>query len=59
MQIGRSVQPGRRAVRTGAEKLDIALLDQVKNDAAAEKARQELEAAISARTITTRLRRTG
>jgi len=48
-----------RAVRTGAEKLDIALLDRVKNDAAAEKARQELETAITARTITTRLRKTG
>ncbi len=48
-----------RAVRTGAEKLDIALLDQVKNDAAAEKGRQELETALAARTITTRLRKTG
>ena len=36
-----------RAVRTGAEKLTTELLDRVKNDAAAEKARQELELAIN------------
>lgn len=48
-----------RAIRTGAEVLDTDLLDQVKNDAAAEKARRELEAALAARTITTRARRTG
>ncbi|SKU56821.1 ATP binding protein with TniB domain [Mycobacteroides abscessus subsp. massiliense] len=35
-----------RAVRTGAEKLTADLLDQVKNDAASEKARRELELAI-------------
>ncbi|RJQ83398.1 ATP-binding protein [Pseudonocardiaceae bacterium YIM PH 21723] len=43
-----------RAVRTGAERLDQALLDRVKNDAASEKARQELEAALQSRRITTR-----
>jgi hypothetical protein len=35
----------RRAVRTGTEKLTCDLLDQVRNDAAAEAARQELLAA--------------
>ena len=35
----------RRAVRTGTEKLTRGLLDQVRNDAAAEAARQELLAA--------------
>lgn len=35
-----------RAVRTGAEALTVELLDGVKNDAASEKARQELELAI-------------
>ncbi|GAA2582056.1 AAA family ATPase [Streptomyces tubercidicus] len=34
-----------RAIRTGAEHLDIALLDQVKNDAAAEKGQRELRLA--------------
>ena len=43
-----------RAVRTGTEHLDAELLDRVKNDAAAEKARQELQAAIAARRISTR-----
>jgi hypothetical protein len=43
-----------RAVRTGTEHLSADLLDGVKNDAAAEKARQELQAAIAARRITTR-----
>ena len=42
-----------RAVRTGTERLTVSLLDNVKNDAAAEKARQELDAAIRARNITT------
>ncbi len=41
-----------RAVRTGAERLDEELLDKVKNDAASEKARQELQAALAARRIT-------
>jgi hypothetical protein len=36
-----------RAVRSGEEKLTVKLLDRVKNDAASEKARQELELAIS------------
>lgn len=54
--VNRSCQ---RAVRTGTEQLDAELLDQVKNDAAAEKARQELETAVAARTITTRLRNAG
>lgn len=44
-----------RAVRTGVERLDQELLDRVKNDAAAEKARQELEKALARRRITTRL----
>ena len=42
-----------RAVRTGTERLTVSLLDNVKNDAAAEKARQELDAAIRAWNITT------
>ncbi|MGA7532313.1 MAG: ATP-binding protein [Pseudolabrys sp.] len=42
-----------RAVRTGTDRLTVSLLDNVKNDAAAEKARQELDAAIRARNITT------
>ena len=42
-----------RAVRTGTERLTASLLDNVKNDAAAEKARQELDAAVRARNITT------
>jgi hypothetical protein len=45
-----------RAVRTGAECLSAELLDRVKNDAAAEKARQELHAAVAARRVTTRPR---
>lgn len=36
-----------RAVRSGEEKLTVELLDKVKNDAASEKARQELELAIN------------
>src|SRR5713226_3189183 len=38
-----------RAVRTGAERLDQELMDRVKNDAAAEKGRRELELANMAR----------
>lgn len=45
-----------RTVRTGAEHLSQDLLDGVKNDAAAETARHELEAALDARRITTRPR---
>jgi hypothetical protein len=45
-----------RAVRTGVERLDRNLLDQVKNDAAAEKARQELDAAFRTRRLTTTAR---
>jgi hypothetical protein len=45
-----------RAVRTGAERLDISLLDKVKNDAAAEKGRQELDMAFSQGKLTTRPR---
>lgn len=48
-----------RAVRTGTERLDRNLLDSVKNDAAAETARRELDAAIQTRRITTRLTQTG
>ncbi|UQA96246.1 ATP-binding protein [Streptomyces halobius] len=36
-----------RAVRTGVERLDKKLLDQVKNDAASEQARQELQQALN------------
>ena len=36
-----------RAVRSGEEKLTAELLDNVKNDAASEKARQELELAVN------------
>jgi hypothetical protein len=43
-----------RAIRTGAERLDTALMDQVKNDAAAEADRQELAAAIEAGLLTSR-----
>ncbi|WP_202818874.1 hypothetical protein [Actinosynnema sp. ALI-1.44] len=43
-----------RAVRTGTEHLNQDLLDGVKNDAAAETARSELENAFGARRITTR-----
>ena len=43
-----------RAVRTGVECLSRDLLDQVKNDAAAEEARIELESAIKAGKLTTR-----
>ena len=45
-----------RAVRTGAERLDVALLDQVKNDAAAEKGRRELEMAFTRGKLTSRPR---
>jgi len=38
----------RRSIRTGAERLTRDLLDQVRNDAAAEAARQELLAAFEA-----------
>lgn len=43
-----------RAVRTGTERLSQDLLDGVKNDAAAETARRELDAAIHARRLSTR-----
>ncbi|HCU91575.1 MAG TPA: hypothetical protein DHU96_01975 [Actinobacteria bacterium] len=43
-----------RAIRIGAERLDTALMDQVKNDAAAEADRQELLAAIRAALLTSR-----
>jgi hypothetical protein len=46
-----------RAVRTRTEHLSQDLLDGVKNDAAAETARRELETAIDARRITTRTTR--
>lgn len=45
-----------RAVRTGHERLDTTLMDQVKNDAAAEESRRELVAAIEAGLITSRPR---
>ena len=44
----------RRAVRTGTEKLTRDLLDQVRNDAAAEAARQELLAAFDAGKLSAR-----
>jgi hypothetical protein len=44
-----------RAVRTGTERLDRELMDKVKNDAAAEKNRRELELALESRKITTRI----
>lgn len=43
-----------RAIRTGAERLDAALMDQVANDAAADAGRLELLAAIEAGLITSR-----
>lgn len=46
-----------RAVRTGAERLDRELMDRVKNDVAAEKARREIELALEAGKITTKIRR--
>ncbi|MFI9388960.1 TniB family NTP-binding protein [Kutzneria sp. NPDC052558] len=49
--INRSCQ---RAVRTGVERLDRDLMDKVKNDAAADAARRELDAALTSRRITTR-----
>ena len=44
-----------RAVRTGAERLDREVMDRVRNDEAAEKARLELEAALEQGKLTTRL----
>jgi hypothetical protein len=46
-----------RAMRTGVERLDRELLDRVKNDAASEKARRELEPAFEGRRLTTRRKR--
>jgi hypothetical protein len=43
-----------RAIRTGAERLDAELMDQVSNDAAAEADRKELAAAIEAGLLTAR-----
>ncbi|WP_282793077.1 hypothetical protein [Streptomyces sp. CC224B] len=43
-----------RAIRSGHERLDEELMNQVKNDAAAEEARKELEAEIKAGLKTTR-----
>jgi len=45
-----------RAVRTGAERLDEDLLSRVKNDAASEKARRELELAFENGKLTSRLK---
>jgi hypothetical protein len=47
----------RRAIRTGAEQLTVEVMDAVRNDAAAEQARTELAAAITAGLFTTRLGR--
>jgi hypothetical protein len=46
-----------RAVRTGTERLDRELMDRIRNDEAAEKARLELEAALEQGKLTTRLAR--
>jgi len=46
-----------RAVRTSAERLDAELLDKVKNDAASEKGRMELQMAFSKGKLTSRPRR--
>ncbi len=46
-----------RAIRTSAEALTRELMDNVKNDEASEKARQELEAAFSAHRLTTKVRK--
>jgi hypothetical protein len=43
-----------RAIRTGAERLDAELMDQVRNDVAAEADRQQLLAAITAGLLTSR-----
>jgi hypothetical protein len=43
-----------RAVRTGAERLDKELLDQVKNDAASEQAREELQHAFASGRLVSR-----
>jgi hypothetical protein len=48
-----------RAIRTGAERLDAGLLDQVKNDAAAEAARAQLEASLAGGPLTSRPRPAG
>ena len=48
-----------RAVRTGAEVLSRELMDQVRNDEASEKGRQELEAAFKAGRLTIRLGEAG
>jgi hypothetical protein len=44
-----------RAIHTGAEQLTVELLDQVRNDEAAEQARQELAAAFERGLLTTRI----
>uniref|UniRef100_UPI003F4946F6 ATP-binding protein n=1 Tax=Nonomuraea sp. CA-252377 TaxID=3240003 RepID=UPI003F4946F6 len=43
-----------RAIRNGRERLDVDVMNQVKNDVAAEEARQELAAAIEAGLLTSR-----
>ncbi|GAB3171077.1 hypothetical protein GCM10027162_11990 [Streptomyces incanus] len=43
-----------RAIRSGHERLDKDLMDQVKNDVAAEESRKELEAAMKAGSLTSR-----
>jgi hypothetical protein len=48
-----------RAIRTGAERLDTEVLDQVKNDAAAESARAQLEASLTGGRLTSRPRPAG
>ncbi len=48
-----------RAVRTGVERLDRELLDRVKNDAASDKARRELDMAFESGRLTTRSNKAG
>jgi hypothetical protein len=48
-----------RAVRSGTEILSRELMDQVKNDEASEKARQELEMAFESRRLTTKISKAG
>jgi hypothetical protein len=45
-----------RAIHIGAEQLTVELLDQVRNDEAAEQARQELASAFERGLLTTRTR---
>jgi hypothetical protein len=48
-----------RAIKTGSERLTTELLDEVRNDEAAERARQELAAAFERGLLTTRVNTAG